>query len=130
MTVLKLPTPGDRKGAAGATNGAVASPPAPSIFDDPDLDPELRLRRVLEAQRRAHDEWDEACRLADDIDPEDQPDELEMARRNVRNGELALAVRDRSFPARLYFDSRALQNSVLFVGHAARDRASALLRER
>lgn len=74
MTVLKLPM-----------NGAGPPPPEPTIFEDPDLDPELRLRRVLEALRRAHDEWDEACRIADDIDPQDNPDELELARRNVRN---------------------------------------------
>jgi len=68
------------------TNGTVPPPPPePTIFDEPDLDPELRLRRVLEALRRAYDEWDECCRIADDIDPQDQPDELEMARRNVRN---------------------------------------------
>lgn len=59
--------------------------PEPSIFDDPSLDPEQRLKHVLEAQRRAFDEWDEACRVSDDIDPVDQPDELENARRNVRN---------------------------------------------
>ena len=62
------------------------NPPAPpSIFLDQGLDPELRLRHVLDAQRRAYDEWDECCRLADDIDPENDPDLLENARRNVRN---------------------------------------------
>jgi hypothetical protein len=57
----------------------------PTIFDDPGLDPEQRLGLVLEALRRAKDEWDECCRLADDIDPQDQPDELDLARKNVRN---------------------------------------------
>jgi hypothetical protein len=67
------------------SNGTTPPPPEPSIFDDPSLDPEIRLKHVLEAQRRAFDEWDEACRVADDIDPMEQPDELENARRAVRN---------------------------------------------
>lgn len=57
----------------------------PTIFDDPGLDPEQRLGLVLEALRRAKDEWDECCTIADDIDPADDPDLLEAARKNVRN---------------------------------------------
>lgn len=59
--------------------------PGPTIFDDPGLDPEGRLGLVLEALRRAKDEWDECCRIADDIDPEDDADLLEQARKNIRN---------------------------------------------
>lgn len=59
--------------------------PPPTIFDDPGLDPEQRLSLVLEALRRAKDEWDECCRIADDIDPELDPDLLEQARKNIRN---------------------------------------------
>lgn len=67
------------------SSGTAEPPPEPSIFDDPGLDPELRLRYVLFAQRRAYDEWDECCREADNIDPAEDPDLLESARRNVRN---------------------------------------------
>src|SRR5580765_77341 len=59
--------------------------PGPTIFDDPGLDPEGRLGLVLEALRRAKDEWDECCRIADDIDPQDDADLLEQARKNIRN---------------------------------------------
>lgn len=75
------------EGVPGITwiNGTTPPPPEPSIFDDEGLDPEHRLRLVLKALGRAQDEWDEAQRVADDIDPEDMPDELENARRNIRN---------------------------------------------
>lgn len=66
-------------------NGSGPPPPEPSIFDDIGLDPEARLRLVLRALQRAQDEWDECQRVADDIDPEDDPDGLENARRNIRN---------------------------------------------
>lgn len=65
-------------------NGSTPPPP-PTIFDDPLLDPEARLKLVLVALKRAQDEWDDWQRTADDIDPEDQPDELEQARRETRN---------------------------------------------
>lgn len=60
-------------------------PPRPPIFDDPLLDPTARLQLVLEATKRAQDEWQESMLVADDIDPEDDPDLLEEARKNTRN---------------------------------------------
>ena len=39
---------------------------------------------MLQALERSKDEWDEACRLSDDIDPADA-DLLEESRKNVRN---------------------------------------------
>jgi hypothetical protein len=57
----------------------------PPVLDAPELDPEERLKLTLLALRRAFDEWDECQRIADDIDPELDPDGLEQARRNIRN---------------------------------------------
>jgi hypothetical protein len=57
----------------------------PTVLDAPELDPERRLEFTLQALRRAYDEWDETQRIADDIDPELDPDGLEAARRNIRN---------------------------------------------
>ena len=60
-------------------------PPHPTVLDDPQLDPATRLHLVLEALTRAQEEWDQAQRLADDIDPVDDPQALETARKEVRN---------------------------------------------
>ena len=57
----------------------------PPVLDAPELDPENRLNLTLAALRRAYDEWDECQRVADDIDPETDPDLLDAARRNIRN---------------------------------------------
>lgn len=65
-------------------NGKTPGPPKrPSILEDPALDPENRLKLVLQALQRAQEEWDESCRVADDIDPE-HADILESARKDVR----------------------------------------------
>lgn len=61
-----------------------APPKEPTVLDAPELDPSRRLELTLEALRRAYDEWDECQRIADDIDPELDPDALENARRNIR----------------------------------------------
>jgi hypothetical protein len=55
------------------------------VLSDPNLDPKERLRLVLEALGRAHDEWDEAQRVTDDIDPMDEPEALGLARRACRD---------------------------------------------
>jgi hypothetical protein len=55
------------------------------VLDDPSLDPATRLTFVLQALTRAQEEWDDAQRVADDIDPVDQPDELALARRAIRD---------------------------------------------
>lgn len=60
-------------------------PPHPAVLDDPSLDPRERLRLVLEALARSHDEWDECQRVADDIDPTDDPENLALARRTIRD---------------------------------------------
>jgi hypothetical protein len=60
------------------------TPAHPTVLDAPELDPVNRLNLTLEALRRAYDEWDECQRIADDIDPELDPDALENARRNIR----------------------------------------------
>jgi hypothetical protein len=60
-------------------------PPRPTVLDDPQLDPAHRLGLVLEALARTREEWEACERLADDIDPTDDPESLEIARRNIRN---------------------------------------------
>lgn len=57
----------------------------PEILANPALDPETRLGLVLEAEARAKEEWQDACRVADDIDPVLDPDMLENARKEIRN---------------------------------------------
>lgn len=57
----------------------------PEVLASAALDPEYRLKHVLEAERRAKDEWDDCTYRADDIDPEDDPDGLEQARKDTRN---------------------------------------------
>jgi len=55
------------------------------VLADEALDPESRLTTVLEQVHRLKEEWDEAQRVADDIDPADQPEELGLARRAIRD---------------------------------------------
>jgi len=55
------------------------------VLADEALDPESRLTTVLEQVHRLKEEWDEAQRVADDIDPADQPEELSLARRAIRD---------------------------------------------
>ena len=55
------------------------------MLDDPQLDPSHRLSLVLEALARTREEWEQCERVADDIDPVDDPAGLEIARREVRN---------------------------------------------
>jgi len=60
-------------------------PPTPPVLADPQLEPAYRLQLVLEALARTREEWEQAQRVSDDIDPVDDPDALETARREVRN---------------------------------------------
>jgi hypothetical protein len=55
------------------------------VLADPQLDPSYRLGQVLEALARCHEEWDQSQRVADDIDPTDDLDLLDQARREVRS---------------------------------------------
>src|SRR5215831_4124535 len=64
-------------------NGSGKLPPPPSILASDSLDPIHRLTLVLQAEARAQEEWHEAERAADEIDPEHW-DQLEQARKNVR----------------------------------------------
>lgn len=59
--------------------------PFPEILQNPALDPEVRLQLVLDAEARAREEWQDAARVADDIDPVTDPDLLENARKELRN---------------------------------------------
>src|SRR5215472_3853399 len=68
------------------SNGHGQPPPLPPpVLADEALDPESRLTTVLEQVHRLKEEWDEAQRVADDIDPADQPEELGLARRAIRD---------------------------------------------
>ena len=68
-------------------NGHTPPPedPTPPVLRDAALDPASRLEVVLEQEHRLREEWQEAQRVADDIDPADQPDELGLARRAIRD---------------------------------------------
>ena len=70
-------------------NGHVPpSPPAtplPPPLGDASLDPASRLQVVLEQEHRLREEHQEAQRVADDIDPTDDPEALELARRHIRD---------------------------------------------
>jgi len=66
-------------------HGQDAPPPTPPVLGDPALDPALRLETVLEQVHRLKEEWQEAQRIADDIDPVDMPEELGLARRAIRD---------------------------------------------
>jgi|SRR5215472_2468165 len=67
-------------------NGHGEPPPRkPGILDDANLDPTQRLHVCLEQVARLKEEWEEAQRIADDIDPVDNPDDLLLARRNIRD---------------------------------------------
>jgi len=59
-------------------------PPGPPVLGDPQLDPANRLGLVLQALGRAQEEWDESQRIADDIDPVEDPEALSLARRQIR----------------------------------------------
>ena len=60
-------------------------PTLPEILQNPALDPEVRLTLVIEAESRAREEWQDCARVADDIDPVEDPDLLENARKELRN---------------------------------------------
>lgn len=79
MPVTQFPGP-----ALPAPSAPEILPRAASLHAEA-LDPEYRLKHVLQAERRAKDEWDDAQYRADDIDPEDDPDGLEQARKEIRN---------------------------------------------
>jgi len=64
---------------------ASQSIPLPPVLTDPALEPTTRLQLVLDAEKRAREEWEEIQRIADDIDPETNPDLLEQARKDIRN---------------------------------------------
>lgn len=55
------------------------------MLDDPALDPQHRLQTVLDQVHRLREEWEEAQRIADDIDPVEMPEELGLARRAIRD---------------------------------------------
>jgi len=65
--------------------GPPPEPPEPTVLQSPALAPEERLRLVLEAEERAREEWAESQRLADDIDPVEDPESLALARRSIRD---------------------------------------------
>ena len=55
------------------------------MLSDPALQPEVRLTYVLQAEARAREEWEECQRVADDIDPVEDPESLALARRAIRD---------------------------------------------
>jgi|SRR5215467_650223 len=67
----------------GHTHGPFG--PQPPVLAAEGLDPVYRLQMVLKAEERAREEWDEAIRIEADIDPTEDPDALELARKNIRN---------------------------------------------
>src|SRR5215472_11493704 len=69
----------------GNGKGPPPPPDHPPVLDDPNLQPEIRLQFVLQALQRAQEEWEETQRVADDIDPVEQPEELGLARRAIRD---------------------------------------------
>src|SRR5215467_8871224 len=67
----------------GHTHGPFG--PQPPVLAAEGLDPVYRLQMVLKAEERAREEWDEVIRIEADIDPTEDPDALELARKNIRN---------------------------------------------
>lgn len=69
----------------GNGKGHPPPPGPPPVLGDPSLDPAVRLKVVLEQAHRLHEEWEESQRVADDIDPTDDPEALQLARRAIRD---------------------------------------------
>jgi len=73
----------DFPGRNGHAHGPAG--PQPPVLSSERLDPVYRLQQVLRAEERAREEWDEASRIEADIDPTEDPDALETARKSIRN---------------------------------------------